>query len=137
MNEDATKQFQLRPGTGTLFVADEVVSGRVCVNRIMAQADDTRRYHPPMPTGTFAAKLANSFVSNPDVRMTRTPYPTRMGDKAAFRADYTRKLACGVMYQTLLVVKVRTFEVCFMLGAFSLKERDQLVATLQAISFQK
>lgn len=35
LNEDAAKQSQLRPGTGTLFVADQVLSGRPCINRVV------------------------------------------------------------------------------------------------------
>jgi hypothetical protein len=137
LNEDATKQYQLRPGTGTLFVADQVVNGRPCVNRIMAMADDTSHYPSPMRPETFATTLALSFTSNPAVKVTRGPYSTRMGDKAAFRTDYTKKLSCGVMYQSLLILKVRSFEVCFMVGAFSQKEREQLLASLQAISYRK
>lgn len=137
LNEDATKQYQLRPGTGTLFVADQIMSGRSCVNRIVVMADDTAHYHSPMRPETLARKLALSFTSNPAVKVTRGPYPTRMGDKAAFRTDYTKKLSCGVMYQSLLIVKVRSFEVCFMVGAFSQKEREQLLASLQTISYQK
>jgi hypothetical protein len=100
-------------------------------------ADDTSHYHPPMPAGTFATKLALSFTSNPAVKMTRRPYPTRMGDKASFRTDYIKKLSCGAMYQSLLIVKVRSFEVCFMVGAFSPKERGQLLASLENISYRK
>jgi hypothetical protein len=136
-NEDAAKQFQLRPGTGTLFVADQVVTDRACVNRVMVMADDTRRYHPPMSTFDSAVKLTAGLIKNPDVTLIRGVHLSTVGGRRAYRADLMKKLACGFLYQSLFVIKVRSFEVYWMLGGFSQQERDELLGSLQAISFQK
>jgi hypothetical protein len=134
LNKDAPKQLGVDPAM-TLFVADQAVPDRSCVNRILVMADDTRKYRAPMPTRTFAANLAAGLTKNPEVTLIRTVYESRVAHRRAYRADFTKKLGCGLLYQSLVVIKVRSFDLCWMLGGFSQQERDHLLESLQSISF--
>ncbi len=121
------------PGIYFLFTGDRHM-GRPLVNRVVLTADDARSY--TMSIEQYVSKLVHAQVKIKNGEMVREVHAVDFAGVHFLRADHKEDFSGGSLYNSCLCTQHIGYFLCWNFVAQSQPELEEIVGTLQQLSFR-
>jgi hypothetical protein len=122
------------PGSFSLLIADRQ-TGKPRREQMLLSAEDMASFKAPVKLEALVQKMARALVKAKEVELTRDAYAVDYAGESFFRADFKESYSGGALYKAFLANEYEGFLFSWMFVADSEERLNQIVNSLNSLSF--